>query len=362
MVWEKRGDMVVRSQAPVNAEPPAPVLAESVITASDAFYCRNHGPIPDIVEGRWRLRIDGTVTTPLVLTYAELTTTFAAHEVVATLACAGNRRSELLAVHPIPGKEPWAQGAISTAAWRGARLADVLRAAGIGDPDGLHVAFAAPDVSQQATPPEAYGSSIPAAKAVSGEVLLAWEMNGEPLPRIHGGPVRALVPGFIGARSVKWVTGITVQPVPSNNYFQARDYRLLPAGRDPATAAVGEGIQLSSLTLSCGVLSPADGATVAAGPLMIRGYAIAEDCRRIARVEVSLDGGARWQHAALSADRGRWCWRHWSLTVDAEPGPVNVVARAWDDAGATHPESPASLWNPGGYANNAWARAELTAR
>lgn len=352
--------MIVRSAAPINAEPPAPVLADGDITASEAFYCRNHGPIPDVSADRWRLRVDGRVDNPQTLTYAALTTEFATHEVVATLACAGNRRGELLQVRPIPGKEPWAQGAISTAAWRGARLADVLHAAGTDPASGLHAAFDAPDVARRAPPAQPYGSSIPLDKAMSAEVLLVWEMNGQPLPRIHGGPVRVLVPGFIGARSVKWVTGITVQPSPSRNYFQAVDYRLLPVDADPETAPAADGIELSALSLSCAILSPDDASTVPAGPLEIRGYAIAEDCRRIARIEVSFDGGIGWRRAELRPARNRWLWRRWSLIVEADPGPLHVLARAWDDTGATHPESPASLWNPGGYANNAWARAQYT--
>lgn len=347
--------MIVRSHEPVNAEPPASVLAEADITALDAFYCRNHGAIPDITHSQWRLKVGGDVAHSLTLPYDQLITGFAAHEVAATLVCAGNRRAELLHIRPIPGKDPWAQGAISTAVWRGARLADVLRAAGVADEDGLHVAFAAPDVAPEATPIQTYGSSIPLSKAMSGDVLLAWEMNDEPLPRLHGGPVRVLVPGFIGARSVKWVTGITVQPFPSQNYFQAVDYRLLPADGDP-----DEGIPLSSLSLNGGILAPVDGATVPAGPVELRGYAIAEDCRRIARVEVSTDDGASWQKADLRPADGPWAWRRWSLVIEAHRGALSVLARAWDDTGATHPESPASLWNPGGYANNAWPRVDVT--
>jgi sulfite oxidase len=355
--WDKRRDMMVRSHAPFNAEPPPSVLAADDITASEAFYCRNHGPIPDIGARQWRLGIDGAVEHPLAVTYDELVTEFTAHDVVATLACAGNRRVELMRVRPIPGKEPWAHGAISTAEWRGARLADVLRAAGVGPADGMYVAFAAPDVSEMACPAQPYGSSIPLDKALSAEVLLAWEMNGEPLPRIHGGPVRVLVPGFIGARSVKWISRITVQPFPSQNYFQAVDYRLLPADADPAP---GAGIALSSLPLTCDILTPDDGATVPAGPLELRGYALTADCRHVARVDVSVDGGASWRQAQLRPAGSRWAWRQWSLVVQAPRGGLTVLARAWDDAGATHPESPASLWNPGGYANNAWARVELT--
>ncbi|HEX7322559.1 MAG TPA: sulfite oxidase [Mycobacterium sp.] len=355
--WGKRADMVVHNPEPINAEPPASALAGRELTPSNAFYCRNHGHIPDIPRDQWQLEIGGTVSNPLTLGYQQLTTEFVARRMVSTLACAGNRRAELLTVRPIPGKEPWAQAAISTASWRGARLSDVLRAAGVNPNKDLHVAFSAPDIAMETSPPESYGSSIPLAKAMSEEVLLAWEMNGEPLPRLHGGPMRVVVPGYIGARSVKWISGITVQPDPSQNYFQAVEYRLLPPDAKPAP---GVGISLSALELNCAILLPEDRATVTGGMVHISGYAIAEHCDRIARVEVSLDHGISWQRAELPPTDDRWAWRLWSLLTEVEPGPLTVTARAWDDAGATHPESPEALWNPSGYANNAWPRAELT--
>ena len=182
-LWGKRADMIVRGHLPYNAEPPARVLASSDITPIDTFYARNHGPLPDISPQRWQLRIDGCVDEPLTLTYDRLTTEFDQHSVVATLACAGNRRAEMLRVRPIPGKDPWAHGAISTAEWRGVRLSAVLAAAGVHRDDNLHVAFEAPDVAQEARPVQAYGSSIPLSKALSPEVLLAFRMNSEPLPR-----------------------------------------------------------------------------------------------------------------------------------------------------------------------------------
>jgi sulfite oxidase len=362
LMWGKRGDMTVRGQSPFNAEPPASVLAGGEITALDAFYSRNHGPFPDIAHDQWRLTVGGMVDEPLTVTYDQLTLGFSAHSVVATLACAGNRRAELLNVRPIPGKDPWAHGAISTAEWRGARLADVLEAAGVPDDGSLHVAFGAPDVAQEAVPVQSYGSSIPLSKAMSAEVLLAWEMNSEPLPRVHGGPVRVLVPGYIGARSVKWINAITVQPGPSENYFQALDYRILPPEADPDTAAPGEGISLSSLPLNCDILVPGDDDEIAAGPLTIRGWAMAGDGRGIGRVDVSLDGGNSWRQADLQPPTSQWAWRLWSLTVQAQPGPLSVTARAWDDTGVTQPESPAHLWNPRGYGNNAWAHINASAR
>jgi sulfite oxidase len=359
-VWDKRGDYIVRNDSPFNAEPPRSALASAEITPLDAFYCRNHGDPPDITPKQWTLTVDGLVDKPLTVSYHDLTNEFTGHSVVATLACAGNRRAELLNARPIPGKEPWAHGAISTAEWCGARLADVLDAAGVHPDDELHVAFVAPDIAEEARPVQTYGSSIPLAKAMSEEVLLAWKMNGQALPRVHGGPVRVVVPGYIGARSVKWVSRITVQTVPSDNYFQALDYRILPAEADPNNVAPGEGISLSSLVLNCDVLVPDDGAVVSSGPLTIRGYAVAADCATVARIDVSLDDGRTWRQANLEPACSRWAWRQWSIDVEVDPGPLSVTARAWDDRGITQPESPASLWNPRGYGNNAWARVELT--
>ena len=222
MMWGKRLDMTVRGRLPFNAEPPASVLAGSEITAHRRLLQPQSRSVSRLTPEHWRMEIGGMVDTPLTITYDQLINGFSAHSVVATLACAGNRRAELLQVRPIPGKDAWAHGAISTAEWRGTRLADVLEAAGVPhDDDDLHVAFSAPDVAPEAVPVQSYGSSIPLSKAMSPEVLLAWEMNSEPLPRVHGGPVRVVVPGYIGARSVKWVTAISVQAVPSDNYFQA---------------------------------------------------------------------------------------------------------------------------------------------
>ncbi|AGB23902.1 sulfite oxidase-like oxidoreductase [Mycobacterium sp. JS623] len=360
-LWGKRDDMIVRSAAPFNAEPPPSVLASAEITPVDAFYARNHGVFPDISAAQWQLTVDGVVDTPLTLTFDQLRADFAHHSVVATLACAGNRRAELLRVRPIPGKDPWEHGAISTAQWGGVRLADVLKAAGVDRRDGLHLEFLAPDIAGEARPVQSYGSSIPLHKAMSEEVLLAWQMNDQPLLRAHGGPVRVVVPGYIGARSVKWVRSIIVRNSPSHNYFQALDYRILPPEADPDTAAEGEGISLSTLPLNCDILTPTDGDHIPAGELTIRGWAMDGDGQGIGRVDVSLDGGHTWRQAELHAPPSKWAWWLWSLTVDVTPGPLNITARAWDSRGMTQPEFPSSLWNPRGYGNNAYARIDLHA-
>jgi sulfite oxidase len=355
----KRGDLLVHQAEPLNAEPPPAVLAQSDLTAVDAFYVRSHGAIPGAQRGGWRVRVDGLVERELAFSPEELRRRFDEREVLATLECAGNRRADLLAVRDIPGEVPWGPGAAGTAVWRGAPLADVLAAAGVHK-HASEIAFEGADVSPEASPPQRFGGSIPLRKALAPEVLLAWEMNGEPLPSIHGGPVRVIVPGYTGARSVKWLQRITASREPSENYFMARAYRLLPADTDPLAAPPGSGIALGPVAVNTAILLPGEGAVVAAGPLEVSGYALSGDDRRIVRVDVSADDGRHWQQAELLDDLGPWAWRRWRTSVALAAGPARLVARAWDSAACTQPEDPAHVWNPTGYANNAWARVALT--
>lgn len=368
-LWGKRADMLVHGQDPYNAEPPAAGLVGRALTPLDTFYSRNHGPVPDVDVGAWRLRVGGLVQRPLELSLAELQADFTERTLTATLQCAGNRRAGLIAVRDIPGEDPWQGGATSTAAWSGVRLGDVLTAAGLREA-ARHVCFAAPDVSQLAEPAQPYGASVPVAKALSSEVLLAWAMNGHPLTRVHGAPLRVVVPGWIGARSVKWVHQVTATVEPFPGYFQAVAYRLLLPEADPASAEPGQGPSLGPVALNSEILEPADRATVSAGPVRIAGYAYAGDDRCVVRVDVSIDGGATWAHAELDPPQGPWTWQHWRLTVDPvattkgtggrSGGVFEVVARAWDSTGALQPERPGDLWNPKGYINNSWPRARIT--
>jgi sulfite oxidase len=358
--WGKRDDMIVHETDPYNAEPACDALAGRMLTPLDSFYARNHGPVPLIDPQEWRLTVDGLVEHDLELSLDDLRRRFTSLTLTATLQCAGNRRSGLLTVRDIPGEHPWGSGATSTAAWTGARLADVLRAAGPRE-QAAHVAFAAPDISADADPPQPYGGSITLQKALAGEVLLAWAMNGQPIPAVHGAPVRVVVPGYIGARSVKWVERITVAAVPSGNYFQARAYRLLPAEADPRTAGPGDGLSLAAIAVNADILRPDEGAILGAGPVHVTGYAFAGDDRGIARVDISVDGGRSWRQADLGEDAGPWAWRVWRTVVDVAPGDNEIIARAWDTSAAAQPESPVHLWNPKGYVNNSWARLHITA-
>ncbi len=359
LVWDKRDDMVVHESEPYNAEPPRGALADQVLTATDTFYSRNHGPIPRLEPTSWRLRFDGMVDGARDFSLDQLRTEFAAHTVLATLQCAGNRRAGLIEVRDIPGEDPWGPGATSTAQWSGVRLSDVLAAAGLS-PGAAHIAFDAPDVSQLADPPQSYGASIPVHKALGAETLLAWAMNDQPLPAVHGAPVRVVVPGHIGARSVKWVQRITAQRQPSDNYFQATAYRLLPAEADPSQAGPGDGLSLGAVAVNSDILRPDDGASLPAGPTEVAGYAFAGGDRGVARVDVSVDGGRTWRQAELDDQRSPWAWQHWRCTLTLPGGEVEIIARAWDTSAAAQPESPAQLWNPKGYVNNSWARVHVT--
>ncbi|MDX6714726.1 MAG: sulfite oxidase [Baekduia sp.] len=354
--YGKRADLIVHEDEPFNAETSLAGLASS-LTATDAFYVRAHGAVPEIDPAAWRLRVEGLVQRELDLSVTTLREAFRERTETATLQCAGNRRAGLLATRDIPGEAPWGPGATGTATWTGVALADVLALAG-PLPEAAHVGFEGADLSTEVKPPERFGGSIPLDKACRPEVLLAWAMNGEPLPAVHGAPLRVVVPGYIGARSVKWLERITLRATPWPGYFQHVAYRLLP---EDGTPGPGAGIPLGLVALNADVLAPAGGETVAAGPLEVRGYAFAGGERHVARVDVSLDGGTTWSQADLLDDLGQWAWRHWRITVTLAPGEHEILVRAWDSSAATQPEDEAALWNPKGYVNTARPRVRVLA-
>ncbi len=355
MAYGKRDDLIVYEQEPFNAETSRAALAEGPLTATDAFYVRGHGPVPELDPEAFRLRVGGLVDRELELSMHDLRSgLLEIHEVTATLQCAGNRRAGLIAVRDIPGEAPWGPGATGTATWRGVRLADVLAAAGPLSA-AAHVGMAGAEHCAEAKPPQRFGGSVPLEKALRPEVLLAFEMNGAPLTPVHGAPLRSVVPGYIGARSIKWLDTIELRTEPWKGYFQHVVYRMLPPDGEPAP---GAGFSLGIVALNSDVLAPADGATVPAGPTELRGYAFAGGERAVTRVDVEVDGGDVRQ-AELLEDLGRWAWRQWKLSVDLAPGRHDISVRAWDSSAATQPRDPALLWNPKGYCNNAAARVTV---
>lgn len=350
---------------PWNGEAPAELLVERHETPAELFYVRSHASVPEVDPKAYRLTVEGLVRQPLDLSLDDLRRDFRHAEAPATLQCAGNRRDELIRVRPVPGETPWSSGAISHARWRGVPLAAVLAAAGVED-GAAHVAFAGLDQVEKRGERFPFGGSIPLAKALASDgwvgdsagVLLACEMNGEPLPPEHGFPLRVVVPGYIGARSVKWLASIRVQETPSENHYQARAYKLFPPHVGPEDADWARGLMLGELSLTSAIGSPGDGEELPAGPVAVRGYAMAGGDRTVERVEVTADGGRSWTVAEHDpAPPG--VWSLWRAELELPPGDHELACRAWDSAANTQPERVEPLWNFKGYMNNAWHRVRV---
>ena len=224
-----------RSEKPYNAEPPPSLLVENFITPNALFFVRNHLPVPRIDEKTYRLKIEGLgIKEDISLSLNDLRTKFPHHSVTTTIQCAGNRRSEMNQVKQVRGLE-WGKAAISTATWTGVRLVDLLKLSGVdtNHPHLKHVQFEGLDSDPvQGT---AYGASVPVEKVLDPktETLIAFEMNGQPLPRDHGFPVRVIIPGIVGARQVKWLGKIILSDEESSSHWQQKDYK----GFSPSTDA-----------------------------------------------------------------------------------------------------------------------------
>ncbi len=352
-------DLVVHSQEPFNAEPSLRRLRVSFITAPADFYVRCHGPVPDIDADAYRLTVEGAVAEPLKLSLADLAARFETVEVTATLQCAGNRRADLDAVQPVTG-DPWSAGAIGTGVWTGVRLLDVLLEAGIEEDTALHIAFEGADIIDTEDGRTPYGASIPIEKALGEEVILATHLAGEVMAPIHGAPLRLVVPGYAGMRSVKWLRRITVQATPSDNFHQQKDYRLFPPQMRKETADTEAGLTIQEMPLNSAICEPAAGTTVEAGQTRIAGWAIAGE-RRIARVDVSTNGGQTFTQAIIEDHNASpFTWTFWHAEVELSEGDHELVVRAVDSAGQSQPERPRDVWNFKGYLSAAWHRVRVT--
>jgi sulfane dehydrogenase subunit SoxC len=331
---------------------PLEALREPV-TPVGLHYLLIHYDIPQVDPSTWRLAVDGAVRQKLTLDLAELRRRPAA-EVVATMECAGNGRAQL---EPRPVSQPWLLEAVGTGRWGGISLAALLAEADVAE-GAVEVLFTGLDRGIESDEEQWFQRSLPIAEALRPEVLLAYDLNGGPLPPQHGFPLRLLVPGWYGMTNVKWLSRITVLDKPFTGYQQARGYRLRQDPDEPGEPL--SRIYPRSLMVPPGIPDfMSRERTVPRGPCAIEGRAWSGQAP-IAAVEVSVDNGATWRAAELEPpELGEWAWRRFSYEWHAdEPGRHVLACRARDEAGN---EQPLKVpWNVGGYANNAVQRVVVT--
>ena len=358
--FNKHPQFIVRFENPFNGGAPLNLLTQTYITPTNLFFVRSHGDVPQVDINSYRLNINGKGNKTLSLSLDEIKNNFERVEVSATLQCAGNRRQELMAVKDIPHELPWNVEAISHAVWAGIKLKDVLASAGVeNDAHGLHIQFQGLDETERLGKKINFGGSIPYEKAINDEVILAYEMNGEPLAPVHGFPLRAVVPGFIGARSVKWLNQITVSDEPSQNYFQRIAYRLFSPQVNAETVKWDDGLMLSEMNVTSVICLPENNQRLTSGFISVRGYAATGGNRYIARVEISHDGGETWTQAELLNNANCFAWTLWKVDLNLEKGKHQLVVRAIDSSANTQPKDVAQVWNFKGYMNNAWHRVSF---
>jgi DMSO/TMAO reductase YedYZ molybdopterin-dependent catalytic subunit len=354
--------LTLLGETPLVAETPEELLDDET-TPAERFFVRNNGllPEPATQPEAWSFTIDGEVERPLRLTLAELKSRFVPKTFRMVLECGGNGRSFF---EPRAEGNPWTHGGVGCAEWTGVSLGDVLRAAGLKDTAVYTGHFGAdPDkTGRRDTQPMSRG--MPIGKALEEHTLLVWAMNGEPLPFLHGGPLRLVVPGWPGSLSQKWLTRIWIRDREHDGPgMTGISYRVPVNPVAPGASLDRAGTRiLESMPVRSIVSSPADGSRLpaGAGEIEIRGAAWAGD-DAVLRVDVTLDGGATWVPATLEPPRNRYDWARWSARLFLPgDGHYEIFARATDDKGRAQPFRAVG-WNPNGYGCNAMHRVTVTA-
>ncbi|MCU1430182.1 MAG: putative hydrolase [Actinomycetia bacterium] len=342
VVTARDAGLVVHRADPLNCETSLPALIGGVVMPNARFYVRNHFAAPTLDSAAWRLQFNGLVENPLELSLPDLQN-MRSETLVATLECAGNGR--VMFDPPVEG-EQWQFGAVSTAEWTGVPLVDVLDRVGI-DPSAHEVVFRGADSGNVDAPsrPVRFERSLSLDDARGSDALLAYAMNGDPLPIQHGFPLRLIVPSWYSVTSVKWLTEIEAIGSTFEGYFQTDRY-VYEWARDGKT--IREPVRLQHVRSL--ITRPAPNEVIATGDVVIRGVAWS-GAAPVASVDVTVDG-KRWQPAELIGDGRRHSWQWWELLTRLdEPGETELRARATDQAGNTQPEQPE--WNRLGYGGNA---------
>jgi len=318
------------------------------VTPVGLHYLLIHYDVPVVEPETWRLTVRGE--RELVLGLEELRARPAA-EVTVTMECAGNGRARL---DPRPVSQPWLLEAVGTARWRGTPLRPLLEEAGVGG--AVEVLFTGLDRGVEGGEEQAFQRALHLEEALRDEVLLAYEMNGAPLPPQHGFPLRLVVPGWYGMTNVKWLERIELVDTPFAGYQNSWSYRLRQAEDEEGEPV--DRMQPRSLMAPPGIPEfMTRDRTVAAGEVVLEGRAWSGHAP-VETVEVSTDGGETWARAELEPEGEPWAWRGWSYGWNAEPGEHVLCCRARDAAGNEQPHEPP--WNLGGYANNSVQAVRVT--
>ncbi len=349
--------LTVLNDRPINAETPAHLLDDKITPASRLFV-RNNGlpPVETTQADAWTLELAGeSCVEPTTLTVADIKSRFEQHTLQLQIECGGNGRSEF---YPPARGNQWTTGAIGCPQWTGARLKDVLEYCGLAD-NAVYVAYEGADrhLSGDASK-RPISRGVPMRKALEDESMIVWAMNGDPLPLLHGYPLRMLCAGWPASVSGKWLTKILIRDrVHDGEKMLGQSYRVPCKPVAPGTAVADEDMCIiESMPVKSLITFPKSGISHAAGEtLVVRGHAWAGDLS-VSAVFVSIDFGATWKETTLEKPVNRLAWQHWSTPVDfPEPGYYEIWARAVDENGRSQPMVLPG-WNPRGYLNNACHR------
>lgn len=359
---ERDERLMVHTDRPCNAESPISTL-EDYITPNETFYVRNHLWVPEIKsENDHKITVELMDGEEVEYTVDDLRKKFKEYTVTMVLQCSGNRRLHMTenSGHKALGLQ-WGVGAIGNAEWTGVRLRDVLKDA------GLDVNDLPDDVKHaQFNGEEAYGASIPIEKAIDqrGDVLLAYKMNGQSIPRDHGFPLRVIVPGHVAARSVKWIKKISLSDEESTAQWQRRDYKCFGPNETADTVDWEAAQAIQETPVQSAVTRTIRHGVKGSEQFVMEGYAYAGGGRKIVRVDVSPDNGETWHQAQLLADDAKgykaWGWQRWKTSVPQNKAKECFMVKAVDDSNNVQPEDYKSSFNYKGNCTTAWERVALS--
>jgi sulfite oxidase len=344
--------MIVRSARPEDLEMP-PAGFGNFITPIENFFVRTHVAVPKMDIAEWRLKVEGHVSVPLTLTMDDLRR-MPSVELISVLECAGNGRA--FYDPPVAGLQ-WANGAVGNGRWRGVRLADVLQRSGV-KAGAVEILFDGADIPIGAMPD--FQRSIPLQKALQGNTILAYAMNGETLPAKHGFPLRAVVPGWAGDSWTKWVTSVRVLNEEYTGFWMKNAYLYPKKTVFPGSVVPPEAmVPVTNLRVKSVIAFPENGGRIESGQrIVVRGAAWSGESGPVAAVDVSVDRGRTWKPARLTGSRTPFGWRLWEFPwTPSDDGHRTLLARARDRSGDVQPL--VQEWNPSGYLWNSVARVEL---